>query len=467
MKKVFIATVACIALAISVSAQNSPILFGSTYIPQKNNINPAFYPSDNTLYVSLAGFNPELHIPLSDNDIFYDDKANNSHYMNLWDMAEKLKKDNNLFFNTDIHLIGFGMRIHNLFVSFSATTNIDIHFGAPTGLVSLLANKFEGMAGKEYSVVESNIVQATAYNTFAFGGGYSIGDLTVGARLKLHNGICDFRSDDTRFDLSFDENGKLTTAIIAYDFTATGSQIFRQKTFGDVAKSIFSGKNWGYTLDIGAKYNWNMFEFSASILDLGKGIHWKNDIIKLTPHDRTYVSFEETDLGHVVVDNWDSIGKSIDAILDTLQTSDSAAGQPYWTSIPTKINFGAMAKIGSMFRAGVLFHGEFDKSISCFDKSGNPTEKTLFRNSTSLVFAANLYNWLEVMATFAVVKDGNKTDWFNPGLGLNFSFGKFFQIYALANYVSSLRRSDIKSTNFQIGLNLMFGSGPAKVINND
>lgn len=467
MKKIILLAAVIAIFAANVSAQNNTLLFGSTYIPQSNVLNPAFYPSNNTFYISLIGLNPEFHIPLSSNDIFIADESGKTHYINAWELGEKFKEDNNMFLNTDIHLFGFGLWIKNLFASFSARTKLNIHMGAPTGLAEIFANRFDGLAGKEITISDNNLMYATAYNEFAIGGGYSIGDLTVGARAKILNGICDFRTNNTDFTLNFNEDGDLTKALIDYTFTATGTSVFNQETVGDILRAAFSGKSWGLTLDLGAKYKWNMFEFSASILDIGKGIHWKHDIIHATPHENTPINFDHTDFGHIVVDNIDSLRNAFSVAIDSIQLNDTNAGSDYWTSVPTKLNLGATVTLGKMCRAGLLFHGEWDKNISFFDKSGKAFDKTLFRSTTSLVFGVNLANWVELMASMAVVKNGNKADWFNPGLGVNFSLGKLLQMYALVNYVSSLKVKDIKSVNLQFGINMMFGKGLAKVINND
>ncbi|MBR4804439.1 MAG: hypothetical protein IK032_07345, partial [Bacteroidales bacterium] len=329
----------------------------------------------------------------------------------------------------------------------------------------IFANKFRGLANEEITITDKNMMQASAYNEYALGAGYTFGNLTVGTRVKILHGICDFRTTETNFNLKFNEDGNLGEALIDYSALSTGTQLFRQKSVGNVMSTIFSTKNWGMALDLGAKYQWNFLEVTASILDIGKGIHWKNDVISITPKSNNPIIVDNSDFGHIVFDNWDSLRSAFSGSLDSIQANDSTRGNDYWTSIPTKLNLGATVHIGKMCRAGILFHGEWDKSISFFDKSGKPADKTLFRHNTSLVFGVNLANWIELMASMAVVKDGNKADWFNPGLGINLSLGKFLQFYALANYVSSFKYKDIKSANLQIGLNLMFGKGLAKVVN--
>ena len=469
MKKIIFIFSIFAVFATVISAQNSTLLFGSTYIPQSNSLNPAFYPDNNTFYISLPSITQEIHIPVSYNDIFLKEGSSDERYMNAWDLAKLLKDDNNLFINTDIQHLGFGIRIRNLFVTFSSRTKLNIHFGVPTGVVSLFADELKGHESQRVTVSEPNLLQTTAYNEYALGGGYTLGNLTVGARVKFLNGICDFRTTQTDFSMQFDENSQLSEVLIKYYALSSGYQLFRKHTsVGDALKAVFTGKNMGMAFDLGAKFKWNFLEVSASVLDIGKGIHWKNDVVQIYPHENTAITVDNYDFGHIAIDNWDTLQSVFQGTLDSIQTNDSTMGGDYWSPIPTKINLGATVTLGKMCRAGLLFHGEWDKDISCFDKSGNPIDKTMFRHATSLVFGLNLANWVEVMASLGVVKDGNNVDWFNPGLGVNFSFSKCIQFYALANYVSSLRYTEAKSANIQFGINLMFGGGfLAKAVNND
>ncbi len=468
MKIALYTTIIFILTTVGVSAQSNGLIFGSTYIPQKNALNPAFYPNNNTFYISLPGFNPELHIPVSYNDLFFREGSSDERFINAWDLAEKLKSNNNLFLNTDIQHIGIGMRFGNLFANFSSMSRLNIHLGVPTGAAEIFANKFEGLADKQITISEPNLFSATAYNEYALGAGYSFGELTVGARLKLLNGICDFRTTQTNFDLTFNSENQLTNALIRYNAMSAGSQIFKKNSFCEVMEAIFSSKNWGMNIDIGATYKWRMLEFSASILDLGKGIHWKNDVVSITPHENTAIIVENYDFGHIAIDNWDTLRSVFRGTLDSIQINDSTSGGDYWSPTPTRLNLGATVQLGKMFRAGILFHGQWDKDISFFDRSGNVKEKTMFRHTTTLVGGVNLANWVELMASLSVVKNGSRADWFNPGVGVNFSFGKIIQLYALVNYVSSLNYKAMKSANVQIGFNLMFGKGlTAKATGND
>ena len=61
--------VIAIVLASAAVAQTGGILYGSSRIPQMNTQNPAFYPSNNTFYISLPSVSLNFVSPVSYNDL--------------------------------------------------------------------------------------------------------------------------------------------------------------------------------------------------------------------------------------------------------------------------------------------------------------------------------------------------------------------------------------------------------------
>ena len=116
-----------------------------------------------------------------------------------------------------------------------------------------------------------------------------------------------------------------------------------------------------------------------------------------------------------------------------------------------------------MFRAGLLFHGQFDRGLlskgNVFKHDlGNNITNT-FRFNTTLSFGANLFNWLEVTAGNSFVYDGSHFDAINPGVGLVFTPATVLQIYLIGDYVSSLYLVKAESFSLKFGINLLFGNG--------
>jgi len=151
---------------------------------------------------------------------------------------------------------------------------------------------------------------------------------------------------------------------------------------------------------------------------------------------------------------------------DMVPTGDSVGD--YWFSIPTKIYLGASYNFASLFRAGFLFHGQFDRGL--LSKSNalaldlSDAENT-FRWNTTLSIGMNLYDWLEVTAANSIVYDSKNLDVLNPGLGLVITPGRVFQIYIMGDYISDFYLTSSKAFNLKVGLNLLFGTGGRSRIN--
>ena len=472
MKKIL--TILAFATALfylsTANAQNNYVLFASTRVPQINTLNPAFYPSQNTFYLSSLGLNLRFHSPLSFNDMFQ--RTDSVTYININDIANHLTDDNNIVLNTDIDMFGMGLHIRNVFVTLSSKIRFNSHIGIPPGLISFLqdGNYDHRGEGNELYILDGNILQAQLYNEYALGVGYTYKDLTVGMRLKYLLGLIDARTEGTQLSLYTDNDLSSLRADLYYKLTLSGIPNFKSNADYNILSYLkeFLG-NSGFSFDIGAKYTWNNFEFSASVIDLGKGIHWRKNIRQFSPHGQQSITFEGIDFTRIIVDGKDTtLQHTFDAVRDSLGKVDTLQGSPYWTSIPTQFNLGAVATLGSIMRAGFLFHGEIDHNISHFNASGKAiSSKNLFRSATTFMVGINLANWLELMGSIAVVKDGLTIDWFNPGVGVNFSLGGVLQAYALLNYISNIRLVKAKSANIQLGFNMLFGKGPSKKVEID
>ena len=131
----------------------------------------------------------------------------------------------------------------------------------------------------------------------------------------------------------------------------------------------------------------------------------------------------------------------------------------YWFAIPTKIDLGASYNFAKMLRAGILFHGQFDRGLLCKRNDGDGDVENTFRFNTTLSLGANLYNWAEVVIGSSIIYDGKSMDFFNPGLGIILTPFTVMQVYLMTDYVSSFYLTEAKAFNIKVGLNLLFGTG--------
>lgn len=219
-------------------------------------------------------------------------------------------------------------------------------------------------------------------------------------------------------------------------------------------------KNYGFGLDLGARYYTDLFEVSASILDIGPGIHWKDGIHKVvSAHENNSITFTGADVSTYVHGGQIDTGfiqMLTDSVMSMIDYKIIDGGADYWTLVPTKVNLGGMFHVNEYFSAGLQFHGEFERGMV---KVGEiyKSKLTGFYSNTSLVLRANLKDWIELIAAASVIQSKKNWDWFNPGVGLTFTPFHTLQMYLFLDYISAIPLVDAKQFNISFGLNLLVG----------
>ena len=160
-------------------------------------------------------------------------------------------------------------------------------------------------------------------------------------------------------------------------------------------------------------------------------------------------------VGHT---DYDESTRFAQMLIDTLKTLGEYkiidGGDPYWTSIPTKINLGGMFNINEYFSTGLHFHGEFERGLV---KDGDEFKSKLtgFFTRTSLLGRANVKDWMEFIISASVLQSHGNWDWFNPGAGLTLTPFRTLQLYLFVDYISALPIVDAKQVNLTFGLNVL------------
>ena len=449
-----LAFVILLATAPAASAQMGTLLYGSSRLPQGNAINPSFFPSNNKVYVTLPALRTHINMPLAYNDVIQYKPGDEYTTIDLNNIMDALGKNGGIALDGDINTLGFGFRVGNSFVTFSSQVKADFSVAMPTSLLKFLTEgnyNFRGENNKLH-ILSGDFFTLQAYTEYSLGFGHKFGDLTAGAHLKLYNGYLCLSPQDTKLDLYTSEDYSTLRADMNYH--ARFSSLMRFNTAGDSIK--MNGvdvvpNNWGVGMDIGARFKGSFYEVALSILDIGPGITWSANTFDLSPTGgECQVEFTGMDISNVAA------GGSFDtsqyrAIFDTLSAHMNPqwkAGGAFKTTIPTKINASAMFNVFHLLRAGISFHGEYNKSL----------QETPFRYTTTAMAELNLMDRLEVIAGNTVIDNGYYIDWFNPGIGLNISPIKAIQFYFFVDYMSSIYVTDFRSLNMYLGFNIMIGN---------
>ena len=472
MKKTIIIAAAFIAILCgNVQAQyneTNNLMYHSFRTPLANDLNPALFPNKTSVYIKLPGIGMQFGSPVAISDILVNKDSVTA--IDLNKTFDALGKDNNLHFDLNTEILGFGVKVDNMFFTFGARAVSISNINLPKDLTSTFLHgnvDANGNAISEVNILSGDIFNTTNYVELALGGAYLIEpiNLTVGARLKYLKGILNIQTDNTRAVLNTSSDFNNINVDIYYDFLVAGVAAFDTNGKASMANNILKG-NDGFSFDIGARYDFGPFTFSFSINDLSAGIHWNNNVYSVHPQkDHVTINYSGQNVTTMFSGgtmNTDSVSTQYSDIIQGLKPGTVKEAADYWYCIPTKFNLGANYSFAKKFRAGLLFHGQLDRGLLSKKnvRSINVSEiSNKFRFNTTLSFGANLFNWVELIAGSSIVYDGSKVDFLNPGVGVVFTPGTVFQIYIIGDYISDFYLVDAKDFNFKLGFNLLLGSG--------
>ncbi|MBR2250678.1 MAG: hypothetical protein IJ844_09265 [Prevotella sp.] len=440
--------------------ERNDLIYKSEILPQSNQLNPAFYPQTRNAYITLPNFNFSIGLPVAYSDLGISrDKEKDKTILNIYQISSALDENKSVHLETKVNLIGFGFHAGHLFFNFNASAVVGASLYFPSGLKSLFDEGLVTRIGQNnaFDFSCSEFLNLMAYERFSLGMGYEVNDqLTLGAHVNLLNGIANINVENFSTKLWYSDNafsnihGTLNYSVLRggmIDYDMERDEVSFSHSFG----------NMGVTFDLGAMYEVNNFRFSASIIDLGGGIHWTENTNVIHPK-RSNVDYNGIDIdnmisgGNMDLDFFDGISDSIADIIDYTDNDTSN----FYYNVPTKIYLGAGYRINQLLRADLLFHGEWDKGLFTTG-SGSDIGNGHFRYNASLSLSLNLNKGLELMVANAMAFDGEKGSLFNPGVGLTLSPGNTVQLFFMADYISSFYAVDIKATTLQFGMNVCFG----------
>lgn len=484
MKKFFaLMTFAVLMAAPRVQAQfdeTNNLFYHTLRTPQSTLYNPAFFPTNNTFYIMLPGVDFKFGSPLAFNDVIYYDAATKLTVINIDTIFHHLSENNKFRLGANVDILGFGFKVNNTFVNFHMRMMNSVNLGLPISTINAVLQGNIDETGAPRPIIEianGDILNVTSYVETGIGVAHRFEplNLTVGLRAKFLYGVANVQTDNTKIVFNTDPTLDSVSASVYYQIQSATFAPYdtTQKKFifniGDILK--LGQANTGFSFDIGAKYDLGPFSFSFAINDLTAGIHWKNNVTTWTPSGgQGVIRFNGINVSSIL----DNGSFSLDSITEYLRNQISNMTPThkdtgdYWFSVPTKINVGASFSFAKILRAGLLFHGQFDRGLLCksnklgLDLSDEVTNT--FRWNTTLTVGANLFNWAEVIVGSSVVYDGEKMDFFNPGLGIVFTPATIMQLYVMADYISSFYLTDSKALNLKFGLNILIGKGSRTII---
>lgn len=471
MKRIFI-LIALISAFATASAQSyigsNELLYHSQRSPQSNFLNPAIFPSQSMLYITAPAVDFSFSSPLSLSDMLTYTPGDSVTRIDFNKMCGKLSQNSAVNLSAEIDLIGLGFTFGNNFITLNSRAIFGLGVGLPIEAINMLSQgnlDADGNVISQVDILNGDLINQYAYMETAIGFGHEFENLglTVGGRVKLLGGISSISTTNTNVTLNTTPDMSDLTANIYYNLQAAAYMPIDTANLSLISPEELTGyvpPINGIAFDLGATYKWKKWEFSAAILNLSKGIKWDQSY-QLEPEGSSSFSFSGLDItGSGLLENGtfntDTLTSYYRTQLQNLNPKFSE-GTSFTQPIPTKLNLGAGYQLTRNLRVGALFHGQWEHGWFNSHASGDPILAN-FRSTTTLSASFNIGNWFEIIAGNSFVNDGNKFDVFNPGVGLILTPLSIIQIYAMADYVSSIYVVEAKDLHLKVGLNILFGN---------
>ncbi|MBK8806855.1 MAG: hypothetical protein IPO21_09485 [Bacteroidales bacterium] len=479
MRKIIYITIILMLFVAKIYGQHENTLYFMDRVPQQHYLNPALTPDCKWwiggLIIPVVGQLPpplhlDLNLPLDYNDLIYPGSGDYADSLvtflhpsqDVNTFLDKLSKNNYTTLEYHLNYLFFGLRIKKkAFITLDVSDRMYAHVNIPKDVFSLVLT---GNAIERDANLSGLSFNLNYYREFALGFSYVLSKYSrVGVRGKFLMGVANIntaKSDimlntaETVNDLSLKANYQINTnfPIESVSFDESGKfieeiefQNFDFQNFDSVKNFIVNDfalpKNYGWSVDIGLKGDWNSeLSYYVSAVDIGS-IKWSKNPSNFSLEGDSAFIFKGIELRSLKLDSLKF--PDLNEILeDTYLTYSQNA---YRTWLPFKIFGGLRYKLTRRISLGVL--ARFEK----LDKSW------LNAYTGSLNF--NMFRFGNMSLSYSY----NNKVWNNIGWAYTIRFGAF-QWYVIGENKIGSRLFPDKTRNigFRFGCNLVFGRGGKK-----
>jgi len=438
---------------LGVLAQSNTLFFMDG-VHQSNYLNPA-YQNQCTGFLGLPGFSG-VSVDLANTGFDYNDLIHygegiqkDSLVLDFENIKMKLQNSNYLMTGAQVPILGIGFWTKNAYFTFDISNKTRARVSYPEDLVKLIDGNGNYIGENNPLTIEGLGPNVLNYNEISFGLSKQITHrLTIGGKFKILSGIFSAESTSSSIKLYTQEDTyamRLETdlklnisAPLLYEYDDNGMIIGAEIDTTATISSLFSPKNLGLAIDMGAVYQFNdKFKFYGSITDLGF-IRWKNDAQNIS--QKGTFEFSGLKLDSVWTNSdYDEVQAIADSLYDFFSFAQSNA--KYTTYLNTNIFLGTTYDIGNFMNFGFLSKTYFfDRKIhQAFTLSANFSPVKWFSGTISYSYLYREYR--------------------NIGLGIALK-AKGIQFYVLTDNLNvAFKPKDAKVARVQFGFNLYFGCG--------
>ena len=410
-------------------AQQEQILGFTTELWQSNLTNPALLPEKKINIMIGSGYvNAKSDFAL--NDFIKVDPGTGRRQLIDTLVLGKLNNSNKINGNFNVQTLGISFPLgSNLRVSLHQAFVGEAAGDLSGDLARILYRGNTQFNGRTVSLGSS--LNGDTHSELALGLAYTFSAFTIGARIKYLAGSQATFTPNTRANISVDVN--------AVQLKADAD--FKMITFGFSGKDglsvpSLSSNNSGYAFDIGGAFTLGKLKLSASILDIGASINWKDD-------PRTFAASTNTTYSGADISNFfQTTNYTSNSYADTLKKyfnyTDTRTGT-YTQNLPLRIYVSGTYQLTDAWRVGALIYNETGGYIS---------------SSSALSFdVTRKFGNIFTLGATVAYRNNSVT---NIGLHGTLKLGPV-QIYGMTDNIGSVvNYLNSKTYNARVGLNLIF-----------
>jgi len=404
---------------------------------QSNKTNPALITDlDYKFIVTL----PSVYYNFHHNGASYNDllkTTNGNTVLDFSNLINELDDDNNLRSNFDIETISVAWQMMDrLTLSFGHAIRTDLNIAYPKTLPQLLWNGNAQFIGQTIDFGPQ--LDLMAYHEFGLGAAYNTSKITLGAKVKILNGIGNIQTANNAAQLYTDDD--IYQLTLTTDYSVNTSAFLDINSLDDftfntnIADNLFSS-SIGFALDLGLHFKINdQLDIALSTTDLLGQINWTDATNYSSNGSYTY---DGINLNDFITNN----EVDFDVKLDTLKTVfnfQETTNTTYTSKLPTKTYLSANYKLNDLLTFGGLYYLEN------------------YQNNNNHAFALSARAKLAKLLTLGAVYSVRNQELFNLGLNLECKLGPVQLVAMSDNILGVATLLDSRNVNGRVGLNLIF-----------
>lgn len=310
MKKIFATISLALALAggFSASAQVTNSAYFTEGLALRHELNPAFIPEVGYFAIpAIGGLSADVSLGAGVGTFLYPQSDGSlttfmSSKVSYADFERNLPENIEIREDLKVNVLSFGFKGFGGYNSFGISLREDLSANVPGELFRFIKYGMASESGSSYTINNLN-ASANAFVELAIGHSHRIGDhLTIGVKLKYLMDAASINMNIEELNVSASQDVWQINANNAQMKVAAPWLVLNKTDEGNIDFnnlgydfSEFNIAGHGFAVDLGASYQLNGFELSASVLDLGM-IICPEAVLATMSQDFYFDGFQDIDI---------------------------------------------------------------------------------------------------------------------------------------------------------------------------